>query len=168
MIRKMFGLLAALCIVIVAGCAKPPAGGPPLASQGDINKLTAAITALGDQVDPEEARRAAEIAMLYPNRLAKQYRITDHPLVHNTKVNQGLRPRGLCWHWAQDMQTRLAQENFKTLVLHRAIANSDSWIFIEHSTVIISQVGDSQDQGIVVFAQKRELLRRKQTSATRG
>ncbi|HBQ35911.1 MAG TPA: hypothetical protein DD729_03580 [Rhodobacteraceae bacterium] len=150
MIRQFAKLLVLFALTIVAGCASPPAGGPPLASQNEIADLARGIKSLGSEIDPEEAERAAEIAMLYPNRLAKEYGITDHPLIHNSKVNQRLRPRGLCWHWADDMQNRLAQENFKTLSLHRAIANSDSTFLIEHSTVIISQRGHGQDQGIVL------------------
>jgi len=150
MIRHFVKLLAILALTIAAGCASPPTGGYPLASQNEIAELASAIKALGSNVDPAEAERAAQIAMLYPNQLAKEYGITDHPLIHNAKVNRGLRPRGLCWHWAQDLETRLAQENFKTLILHRAIANSNSAILIEHSTVIISQIGDGQDQGIVL------------------
>ena len=152
MIRHFTKLLAILALTIAAGCAGPPTGGYPLASQNDIAALASAIKALGNNIDPAEAERAAQIAMLYPNQLAKEYGITDHPLIHNTKVNRGRRPRGLCWHWAQDLETRLAQENFKTLTLHRAIANSNSAILIEHSTVIISQIGDGQDQGIVLDA----------------
>ena len=150
MIRKIASLLSLLVVLIAAGCTAPPAGGPALATQQDISQLTRGIMDLGSNVDPAEAAKAAQIAMLYPNQLAKEYGITDHPLLHNIKVNQGIRSRGLCWHWAEDMENRLKQENFKTLTLHRAIANSDSAILIEHSTVIISQRGDGQDQGMVL------------------
>ena len=71
--------------------------------------------ALGPEVDPDEAARAAEIAFSYTRELAIQYQITDPPLIHNTKVNMGLKPRGLCWHWAEDMERRLKAEGFQTL-----------------------------------------------------
>ncbi len=150
MVGKFSRLLAVFAFIITAGCATLPADGPPLASQNDISELGDAIKALGDKIDPAEAEMAAQIAMIYPNQLARQYGVTSGPMIHNTKVNQGLRPRGLCWHWADDLQNRLKQEDFKTLTLHRAIANSDSVFLIEHSTVIISQIGHGQDQGIVL------------------
>jgi hypothetical protein len=62
----------------------------------------------------------------------------------------GLRPRGLCWHWAEDMEKRLTQEAFETLDLHRAIANSQNPLRIEHSTTIVSRRGDDMFSGIVV------------------
>ena len=112
--------------------------------------LEQAILALGPEVDPAEAARAAELAYTYSFRLAQEYQITDPPLVHNTKVNMGIKTRGLCWHWAEDMERRLLQEDFQTLDMHRAIANADNPFLIEHSTAIISRKGDRFEDGIVL------------------
>ena len=113
------------------------------------------IQALGPEVDPEEAHRAARVAFERTAELARAYRITDPPLVHNAKVNMGLKPRGLCWQWADDMESRLAEEEFRTLELHRAIANWDNDFRIDHSTVIISARGDGMFDGIVLDADPR-------------
>ena len=112
--------------------------------------LAAEIQALGPQVDPEEAQRAARVAFERAAELTRAYRITDPPLVHNAKVNMGLKPRGLCWQWADDMESRMAEEDFQTLDLHRAIANWDNSFRIDHSTLIISARGDSMFDGIVL------------------
>lgn len=150
MLRKAASLLSLLAILMIMGCGKAPPNGPPQASQNQINELTHSIQALGPNIDPEEARRAAHIAYNYPLQLAREYQITDSPLIHNVKVNRGKRPRGLCWHWAQDMELRLAAEQFKTLDLHRAIGNSEVALRIDHSTVIISAKGDGMNDGLVL------------------
>lgn len=116
----------------------------------EVAALEQAILALGPGVDPEEAARAARIAYGYTDVLVQQYRITDPPLIHNMKVNAGLKPRGLCWHWAEDVENRLAAESFRTLELHRAIANHDVAFRIEHSTAIVSRKGDDMYAGIVL------------------
>ena len=146
MLRRIIQGLALLAAIALAACSAPP----PMAGQGDIDALAREIRALGAKVDPAEADRAAQVAYAQTFRLSREYGITDPPLVHNTKVNAGLRPRGLCWHWAEDMENRLTQENFETLSLHRAIANSDNPFRIEHSTAIISARGDGMYQGIVL------------------
>lgn len=138
-------VFVALTSVLVA-CAAPP----PLVERGRVDELAQAIQALSPMVSAEEATRAATIAYDYPLTLAERYEITDPPLVHNTKVNMGIRPRGLCFHWADDMQMRLAQEGFETLELHRAIANFETPLLIEHSTLILSATGDDMFQGIVL------------------
>ncbi|RLJ40723.1 hypothetical protein BCF46_3293 [Litoreibacter meonggei] len=134
----------------LSACGTPYPDGPPQASKAEVDALAASIAALGAHVDPVEAARAARIAYDYPLQLAQQYRITDTPLAHNRKVNRGQRPRGLCWHWAEDLQARLAQEQFKTLDLHRAIANGLNPILISHSTVLISAKGDDMYDAIVL------------------
>ncbi|MDJ0629572.1 MAG: hypothetical protein QNJ44_15040 [Rhodobacter sp.] len=151
MLRKAPHLLPLLALIFVGACASnvtstkgPPPGGP-----ADIAALTQAIRALGPEVDPDEAARAARITYEYTHQLAQEYQITDPPLVHNTKVNMGLKPRGLCKDWADDIEARLRLEGFQTLHLHRAIANADN-IRIEHSTVIVSRRGDGMYDGIVL------------------
>ncbi|WP_245972177.1 hypothetical protein [Rhodovulum iodosum] len=136
--------------LLAAGCAAPPQSQAPAGASQNVAALSQAILALGPGIDPEEADRAARVAYSETRVLAEAYQITDPPLIHNTKVNLGLRPRGLCYHWAMDMEARLAQEDFRTLALHRAIANADVAFRIDHSTVIVSRRGDPYDAGIVL------------------
>lgn len=143
-----FVLVGAFALVL-AGCGTAPEKRAP-ASVLEVAALAAEIRAMGENVDPEEAERAARIAYQHTRELAIQYQITDPPLVHNTKVNMGLKPRGLCWHWAEDMEKRLKAENFETLVLYRAIANADSQWRIDHSTAIIAARGEGMFEGIVL------------------
>ncbi len=150
MIKKFSLILSLMTIMFLGACATVPEGGPPMGTDVEIAQLTQGILDLGPGVDPEEASRAAHVAYQYSHQLALQYQITDPPLIHNIKVNAGLRPRGLCWHWATDLEARLKQEDFKTLELHRAIANADSKIRIDHSTTLISRRGDTLYQGIVL------------------
>ncbi len=135
----------------VAGLRALP-GSPPPGTEADIAELTAAILALGPGVDPAEAGRAARVSYEYTYRLALEYQITDPALVHNFKVNRGWKPRGLCKHWAEDMERRLLAENFQTLQIHRAIG---ALVGVDHSTAIISRRGDSMYDGIVVDPWRR-------------
>nr|WP_170538156.1 hypothetical protein [Ruegeria arenilitoris] len=145
MFKPMIWALTTLAILGLGACSSAPP-----ARSDDVARLAAQIQALGPEVDPEEAQRAARIAYAYTAQLAQEYQITDPPLIHNAKVNKGLRPRGLCWHWAEDIERRLKQENFRTLTLHRAIANADNPFRIDHSTAIISLRGDSMYDGVVL------------------
>lgn len=144
---RIFSTVTAfLTMAFLAACSPPP----PTAHSDDVAELAAALRALSPSVDPEEAARAAQISFAYPAQLAIEYEITDPPLIHNTKVNMGQRPRGLCWHWAEDMEKRLKAEGFQTLQIHRAIANYNTPLRIEHSTSIISARGQDMFDGIVV------------------
>ncbi|MFD1157499.1 hypothetical protein [Roseovarius aestuarii] len=141
--------LLLLTFIFNANAVLARSGPPAPGTEQDMAVLAQAILALGPEVSPEEAMRAARVTYSYTYQLAQEYEITDHPLVHNTKVNMGKKKRGLCWHWAHDIEARLKQENFQTLDLHRAIANSFN-IRLEHSTAIISRKGDTFQHGIVL------------------
>ena len=148
--RRALRLISLLAFVGLAACAHAPGpNGPPPGTPQDVAQLAQAIRKLGPQVDPQEAQRAAQVTYAYTHQLAQEYQITDPPLIHNTKVNIGTKPRGLCWHWARDIELRLRRENFQTLDLHRAVANHNN-LLLEHSTAIISSKGDSLHDGIIL------------------
>ena len=149
MFVKLFRpVLIVLALFLLAACTPSPNYTETTAQR--IAALQSQILGLGPGIDPEEAARAARISFEYTAQLKAEYEITDPPLIHNTKVNLGIKPRGLCWHWAEDMQTRLLAEDFKTLDLHRAIANDQHPILIAHSTAVISRAGDNMEDGIVL------------------
>ncbi len=154
-LRRFGRLFAVLAVLALAACAAPPAIRHPAAQDEDIAGLAAAIAALGPGVDRAEASRAARLAYAHSRDLARAYRIADPPLVHNAKVNMGLKPRGLCWHWAEDMERRLRAEGFVTLRVDRAIANADNPFRIDHSTALIKARGAPMRDGIVLDPWRR-------------
>ncbi len=115
----------------------------------EIEELTQAFISLGPDVSPREAARAAWVVYTYVDQLKIEYQITGSPLAHNAKVNMGLAPRGLCWHWAHDIDARLMRERFQTLQIHRAIANHNN-LRLEHSTTMLGRRGDPMYRAIVL------------------
>ena len=144
--KKVISGIAAVCLAALLSACSPATQS---VTQSDIDLLALEIKNLASDVDPAEADRAAHIAYVYSLQLAEEYNVTDHPIIHNAKVNNGWRERGICVHWAEDIEARLNQEGFETLEIHRAIAEG-SELRIDHSTAIISQKGDSLEEGVVL------------------
>ena len=149
MLRRIGFFLLIAASLAVAACTPAPRA-LPIAKAQEVSALAESIRSLGPEVARTDAERVAQIAFAYSRQLAFDYQVTDPPLVHNAKVNMGLRPRGLCYHWADDLEARLRQEDLGSLTLHRAIANADKRFRIEHSTVIVSRKGDAMIEGIVL------------------
>lgn len=145
-------LVLLLLLPVLNGCAvsKPHAELPPDIAKQRIGELQLAILALGDGVDTDESLRAAKIAFEYSKQLARKYEVTDSAIVHNLKVNLGIRERGLCIDWTSDLLARLKREDFYSLDLHWAIANYETAFRLEHSTVVISASGYSMYQGLIL------------------
>lgn len=114
-----------------------------------LAEVTAALRALGPGVDPAEAARAAEIALRKPLDWAVEWRVTDPPLIHNFKVVNGYRDKGVCQDWADSLEIALHAERFRTLDLHRAIANGRN-LLLEHATVIVTAKGQDWSQGLIL------------------
>lgn len=144
--RRSFILTAP---AFVAGCAIRR-GPPPPSTRADVEELTRGIVQMGGGVDIAEARAAATLSFRETHRLALAYQITGGPLLHNAMVNTGRKPRGLCWHWAEDLEASLSAQGYRSLRMHRAIANADSTVRIDHSTAIIAAAGAPWQSGIVL------------------
>ncbi|AHD11024.1 hypothetical protein [Phaeobacter gallaeciensis] len=137
--------LLLLATALVTGCAPQTSGG-----QDDVSRLRHAIEALSPDVHPAEAARAAQIAYDHATALAEEYQVTTSPILHNTLVNSGVRQRGLCYHYAEDMQARLQNEGFQSLTILRAIAAPRNSFRIEHSSAVIAPKGADIYGGIVL------------------
>lgn len=149
MMTRRAALFTGLSALALTGCAAQPQVSRLSTSESEIAALADALRGLSPSVDAEEARRAARIAQEYPLELRVRYEVTDGPILHNVKVNNGSKRRGICVHWADDIEARLRAENFRTLELHRMISPATAFR-ISHSAPIISARGQDMYDGIVL------------------
>lgn len=129
-----------LCLSLLSGCA----------SSGTPKDLANRLSSLSPAVDQVEANTAAETACSYSLQLAKEYRVVRPAIFHNVLVNLGIRQRGLCFQWAEDLSAKLETLHLRSLSLHRGAARLDTRR--EHSSVVLTAPGQSFDQGIVLDA----------------
>ncbi|MCX6922969.1 MAG: hypothetical protein NT154_07135 [Verrucomicrobia bacterium] len=92
----------------------------------------------------------AETACAYSLELAKQYRVVRPAIWHNMLVNVGLKQRGLCFQWADDLSAKLESLHLRTLKVRRGVARLETRR--EHSSVVLTAPGQAFDQGIVLDA----------------
>ncbi len=126
-------MVALVWIAVVTGCA--PQSLPETPSQQG-RRLTHMLRGLDRSVDPAEARRLAQEALRYSRSLAQRYHVTSSPWVHNFLVNIGLKKRGLCYQWADDLQSHLAHLHLATLAIYPIGAHiGDYWR--EHNALVV-------------------------------
>ena len=113
------GLLAA---VALPGCAHVPAAAGP----AEVNSLRLALAALAPTVRAGEAADAAAGAFATSQTLAERYRPVRPAVLHNLLVNSGLKERGLCFEWAEDLLAQLDILRLETLELHWGIARAET------------------------------------------
>ena len=96
-----------------------------------------------------EANRLAHVAEREARALAISYRVSGPAWFHNCLVNIGIKERGLCWHYMEDMFARLHAENPRHFDLHTAVRDDDS-TFLEHNCVLLSAKGQPFASGWVL------------------
>ncbi len=141
--------MALLVAVGLTGCAYSP----PIPKTAEVRALRLAFTGLAPTVRNEEAERVAGCAYEYPRTLASNYRVVRPALLHNFLVNSGLRQRGLCYEWAEDLLALLQTFNLESLELHWGIARADT--AREHNIVVVTARGQPFDQGIALDPWRR-------------
>ncbi len=113
-----------------------------------IVQLESMLLGLGEKVDAEEARQLADESIAYAYRLAERYDLVWPPLWHNTLVNLGMKERGLCHQWADDMLAYMSRRSFDSFDFYLGVARQGTlW---EHNTVVVSAKGMPFEQGVVL------------------
>jgi hypothetical protein len=118
------------------------------ASASQATSLAQKLTALSPTVDAQEARRVAECSYKTAARLQREYRVVRPALLQNVLVNTGLRKRGLCFHWTEDLLGSLQRLKLRTLQLRWGVARAGTWR--EHNCVVVTARRQIFAQGVVL------------------
>jgi len=121
---------------------------PAFATSADDPVLRSRIAALSPTVDPEEARRVAQIAYTIGRELKKEWRVVWPPGLQNFLVNTGQRKGGLCFQFAERLLLRLSEQKWETLEFHWA--ESFERTVSEHNVIVVTAKGQSFYQGIIL------------------
>jgi hypothetical protein len=150
--------------IVLSGCAKAkvyyPGNGSFNATTSGIqvdaqvyrekvNQLEQELLALSETIDKTEAMMVAETAVRESAVLAEEYQLVRPAVAHNLLVVLGLKDRGLCYHWTQDLMKRLQTLDLKSLQLHWGVAYRGSELR-EHNCVVVTAKGQNFFKGIVL------------------
>lgn len=121
---------------------------PAFATSADDPELRSQIIALAPGIDPDEARRVAEIAYTTGRDLKKEWKVVWPPGLQNFLVNTGRRKGGLCFQFAERLLWRLSAQNWNTLEFHWA--ESFETTMSEHNVIVVTAKGQNFYKGILL------------------
>lgn len=121
---------------------------PVFATSADDPVLRGRIVALGPNIDPDEARRIAEIAYTTGRDLKKEWRVVWPPGLQNFLVNTGQRKGGLCFQFAERLLWRLSAQSWNSVEFHWA--ESFETTASEHNVIVVTAKGQDFYQGIIL------------------
>ena len=137
-----------LLLFFLVGCSvKVPT---PEENFKKIQALTQMLLQTSTAIDKNEAKDLAKSSVLYAQKLAKKYNVVSPPLWQNTLVNIGIKERGLCYEWADDLWVYLMHKKYKSLVLYHVGAEVGS--YFEHNALSVSAKGLGVERSILLDA----------------
>ena len=145
---RVLHVLLPLLILIPAGCVTHQ---PLTAEQLQLSseRLSHDLMLLHPSIDKPSADKVARVAIEYTAQLATDYKVSGSPRQHNFLVNLGVRQRGLCFHWTDDLLKKLQSLKSEQFDFHSAVAHRNSDLR-EHSSVVVTFKGAPFASGMVL------------------
>jgi hypothetical protein len=106
------------------------------------------LAALSRNVDPNEAKLLSECAYATVSRLREEYRPFGTPIFNNFLVYHGLKKRGYCYQWTEDLLLALDTLKLKTLELHWGEAYAGT--LRENNCLVVTAQGQPFDRGMIL------------------
>ena len=98
----------------------------------------------------QETVRLAQTVLAETDTLARNYQVQPPALWHNFLVNVGIRDRGLCCHWTQDLLRKIETLQLQKYQAVWAVSRHGTWR--EHSCVVVTAAGQGLATGLVLDA----------------
>lgn len=80
--------------------------------------------------------------------LQKRYKIGTFPIVHNLLIDVGLKKRGACKHWAEDLLALINTWEHPHFTSYWAEAHPGN--ILEHNVAVLAPINSSFDKGILI------------------
>jgi hypothetical protein len=148
--RIIAGILATVAIStsVIAAEQRRTHFDVPTRDFAKAQELSKQLAALSPRVDPSEAKLLAEYAYATVARLRQQYQMFATPIFNNFLVYHGLKKRGYCYQWTEDLLLALDTLKLKTLELHWGEAHAGTWM--ENNCVVVTAKGQPFNRGMIL------------------
>lgn len=139
----LFSLLLASCVNV----------GTPETRRGQVLQLSQDLQKLSPAVSAKEADELALTAIETSARLSEDFKPMCLPWANNALKNAGLRKRGLCYEWRDDLYPHLHVLNLKTMDLH--LTSAFRGTPREHNGIIVTARGQRFENGLILDPWRR-------------
>jgi hypothetical protein len=119
--------------------------------KGDVakaEKLANELTSLSPRVNRDEAKLLADCAFATVTKLRREYRMFGTPIFNNFLIYHGLRKRGYCYQWSEDLLIAIDALRLKSLELHWGEHDPNTWR--ENNCIVVTAKGQPFNRGIML------------------
>ncbi len=141
-------LLSFLFIILFSACSTKNVS--YIKTENKTNSLYKIVSISSKKIDKDEAKNFSKDVISYSRFLAHSYGVNTYALFHNTLINLGIKEKGLCYHYANDLLSFLKSKKYKSFEFKRIISNRNE--YFEHSALILTRKDISFENSIVLDA----------------
>src|SRR5258708_33339408 len=144
--------------LVISGAWNRPVLGneqqPPFSFQvsksdaANAEKLAGELASLSPRVNRDEAKLLADCAFATVTKLRREYRMFGTPIFNNFLIYHGLRKRGYCYQWSEDLLIAIDALRLKSLELHWGEYDPRTWR--ENNCIVVTAKGQPFKQGIML------------------
>ncbi len=116
--------------------------------QEKTRRLSHDLQQLSPTINAREADKLALTAIETSAELARDFKPLRFPWMNNGLVNTGLRKRGLCYQWRDDLFPFLHRLHLQSMDLHLTSARRAT--LLEHNGIVVTAKGQRFEDGIVL------------------
>ena len=114
----------------------------------NAKKLADELASLSPRVNRDEAKLLADCAFVTVSKLRREYRMFGTPIFNNFLIYHGLRKRGYCYQWSEDLLIALDALRLKSLELHWGEYDPNTWR--ENNCIVVTAKGQPFKRGIML------------------
>jgi len=144
MVTRVFLIIV---LVLFSGCAIKYKNVTSSYKDKDVQKLYKEITSLSNTISKDEALDIALFSTSYTKQLANSYDLVGTPKFQNFLINIGLKKKGYCYNYADDLAKALHQRGYQTVSIYRAAHKIHT--YFEHNCVVITPK-ERNDIGVIL------------------
>ncbi len=140
-------ILLIVFLVLFNGCAIKYKNIQTSYADKNVQKLKKMISSLSPTIDKNEALDIAHFSISYTKELANQYKLVGSPKFQNFLINIGLKKKGYCYNYADDLANALLHRGYKSVSIYRAAHKRQT--YFEHNCVVITPK-ERNDIGVIL------------------
>jgi hypothetical protein len=111
-------------------------------------KLAGELASLSPRVNRDEAKLLADCAFATVTKLRRKYRMFGTPIFNNFLIYHGLRKRGYCYQWSEDLLVAFDKLNLKSLEVRWGEHDPNTWR--ENNCIVVTAKGQPFERGIML------------------
>src|SRR5436189_5549848 len=141
------------CVIDIASADQQPRTSStsfevPRSDLANAKALANRLAALSPRVNSGEAELLADCAYATVSQLRRQYRMFGTPIFNNFLIYHGLKKRGYCYQWSEDLLVALDALKLTSLELRWGESNPGNWR--ENNCLVVTAKGQPFRSGIML------------------